>query len=57
MTYRAWWAARWLLWEEQFGTLIRQAQREERYRESDLASKYQRSVALLKARQESDGTG
>lgn len=51
MTYRAWWTARWFLFEEKFGPLIRAAEREERQKEAALASAYARSVSLLKKAQ------
>ena len=57
MTYRAWWAARWLLWEEQFGTLIRAAEHEREAEENRLAAQYRQTVAALKARGSPDGPG
>lgn len=56
MTYRAWWDARWLLFEERFGVLIRAHQREERRIEDQRMADYLRSVATLKRAQgSSDG--
>lgn len=52
MTYRAWWAARRLLFEERFGSLMRQHEREERAKEAKQVSDYLRSVEFLKQRAE-----
>ena len=57
MTYYEWWIARWFLFDERFGSLIRQAQREERIEEERIASQYRKSVAMLKAQGSTDGTG
>ena len=56
MTYRAWWAARRLLFEERFGVLVREHEREERAREAKQVSDYHRSIELLKQRA-ADGAG
>ena len=57
MTYYEWWVARWFLFDERFGPLIRQAEDQERVEEERLASQYRKSVAALKAQGSSDGTG
>ena len=57
MTYYEWWVARWFLFDERFGPLIRQAEHQERVEEERLASQYRKSVAALKAQGSSDGTG
>lgn len=54
MTYRAWWAARRFLFEEHYGILIRQAEREQRAEEARVAAHYERSVAVLRARQQQE---
>ena len=51
MTYREWWAARRFLFDERFGPLIRQAEREARAEEERTAAAYRRSVAQLKAQE------
>lgn len=48
MTYRRLWTARWFLFDEKFGPLIRAAEREARQKEERQAAEYARSVALLK---------
>lgn len=53
MTYRAWWAARWFLFDEKFGPSIRAAELEARQQEAKLTADYARSVALL--RKDPDG--
>lgn len=53
MSARAFWTARWLLFEERFGPLIRAAARRERDEEAQLVAGYQRSVAAL--RKSTDG--
>ena len=57
MTYREWWVARWFLFDERFGSLIRRAEQEERIEEERMASAYRRSVAALKAQGNPDGSG
>ena len=57
MTYREWWAARWFLFDERFGPLIRRAEQERRIEEERIASQYRKSVAALKAQGSTDGTG
>jgi hypothetical protein len=52
MTYREWWAARRFLFDERFGTLLRQSERQARIEEERTAAAYRRSVAHLKAQQE-----
>ena len=54
MSFRRHWAARTFLWEERFGLAIRQAERDEKAQQAQLASDYERTVALLKKRQEAE---
>ena len=48
MTSRAWWTARWLLFDEKFGPLIREAEHERERAEARLGADYARSVATLR---------
>lgn len=52
MTFRRWWVVRQFLFDERFGSLIRQSERAARQEEEILAAKYRRSVAQLRAAQE-----
>lgn len=52
MTYRRWWVVRQFLFDERFGSLIRQAELEQRAEEERLAAQYRRSVSHLRAVQE-----
>ena len=52
MTYRAWWAARRLLFEERFGVLIREDEQRRRAKDAQLAADYERTVAILQKRQQ-----
>ena len=55
MSFRAYWSARLLLWEERFGPSFRESENKRRAEEDQLAAAYQRTVAALK--RESDGPG
>ena len=55
MTFRRWWTARWFLFDEKFGPLIRAGEREEQMRAARQSADYARSVAMLKAQRDTDG--
>jgi hypothetical protein len=57
MTYRAWWAARRLLYEERFGSLVRADEQQQRAREAKLRADYLRSIEYLKKQQAEHGSG
>ena len=48
--FRRHWAARVLLFEERFGVALRNAEREAKAREAQLAYEYERSVRILQQR-------
>lgn len=48
MTFRAYWAARRLLYEEKWGVRIRQAETAEREEAERLSARYRKTVAALR---------
>lgn len=48
MTFRAYWTARMLLWEERWGKRIREAENADREEELRLANQYAKTRAALR---------
>lgn len=54
MSFRRYWAARAYLFEMRFGVVIRESERDAAARDAKLHSDYERTVAILKKRQEQE---